>query len=488
MSQVLCPACNKPVALKGIPKHTNGCPQWKAVIGVPSSEFNFDKHFKRRLYAEGLVEGQDYVQCRICPTDVRQKRLLDHLKNVHGLDESRYNAAYPGAPVRLSSTYAKRQATVQERFGVDNVFQAAEVKEKSRETALREYGVEHAQQAPEVKARRAETNIERYGVENPFAAPEVQEKIRETHLERRGVEYPNQDPAVIAKRVETNLERYGVEHFVERPDFQEEFKRASQLRFGTDHPMQSDAGMALFTTAIQEKYGVDNPLLLPEVQKRAYETNLANHGGKHSQQCPEVLAKARETWMEKYGFDNPSKVEEVKIRIKEVWMGKYGVPFPPQSLWTNRTQSFPNGLERAVIAMSPVNVVYTGDGSYWVRHKGASKARNPDFILLRPEQLKAYQEGTPLNDLRTSATMETLGTYWHGPKITGKSRAAHAEEIELYYGRANITCLLLWEDEVKSHGKRVAERIQRFLAKWLRGTYRNEPQPSEGLLEMFSSV
>jgi len=38
-------------------------------------------------------------------------------------------------------------------------------------------------------------------------------------------------------------------------------------------------------------------------------------------------------------------------------------------------------------------VVYAGDGSYWIRHKGTSRSRNPDFVILKPKQLKAYQEG-----------------------------------------------------------------------------------------------
>ena len=41
--------------------------------------------------------------------------------------------------------------------------------------------------------------------------------------------------------------------------------------------------------------------------------------------------------------------------------------------------------------------------------------------------------------------------------------------------------------EIVGHGKRIAERIQRFLAKWLRGEYRTlaAGQPAEGLLGMF---
>jgi len=481
MPRVLCPACGKSVAVKGIPKHTNGCPEWARKIGVPPSEFNFDAHFKRRLYAEGAVEGADYVVCRLCP-DVRKKRLADHLKIAHGLTTREYRERFPEAPTAARRTTQKRQETVQARYGVDNVSKLAETKEKTRETSLERYGVEHPSQAPEVREQRAVTNLARYGHENPFGSKEVQEGIRQTHLDRRGVENPNQDPEVVARRIATNRERYGEDHYLQTEDFKERFREGCRKKWGTDHHMQSEEGSEANRSAMKERWGVENPLQSPEVQRRAYETNLANHGGVHSQQCPEVLLKARATWLEKYGVDNPSKCEEVKARIKAVWMGKYGVPFPPQSLWTNRTQSFPNKLEQSVDKLSPARVVYAGDGSYWVQYKGASKVRNPDFVVLKPDQLKAYLGGADLNGLRTSAVIEVFGDYWHGPAKTGESRARHKYKVEEYYRRCGIVCLVLWETEVKGHPKRVGERIQRFLLEWAAGTLRKGKGEGEGNL------
>jgi len=196
---------------------------------------------------------------------------------------------------------------------------------------------------------------------------------------------------------------------------------------------------------------------------KSYETSVQNHGGKHHLADPDVQAKARQTWMEKYGVDNPSKAEVVKARIKDVWMGKYGVPFPPQSLWVNQEQSFPNKLEQSVDDMTPVRVVYAGDGSYWVRAPGESRARNPDFVILTPEQVEAYQNGTPLNELRTWRILEVFGDFWHGPKKTGKSREVHKKEVLDYYKAAGIECLILWESEIRKHPKRVAERIRKWL-------------------------
>ena len=465
-NKILCPACNKPMSPKGTAKHTGACPKWAEVIGVPSREFNFDKHYGRKLYATGLVEGVDFTRCKIClrkGKDVRQKRLMDHLKKVHQTTEAEYTAKFPGAIVRIPRTAQKRRQTVQDRYGVDNVFQADETKQRARETSLERYGVEHASRAPEVVAKRDRTNLERYGHVNPFGSAEVQGRIRETWRGNYGVDNPNQSPEVMARRIATNQERYGVDHYLQAESFADKFRGTSQQNWGADHPMQSEEGRKACTEKIQEAHGVDFPFQSAAVQKRGYETNLANHGGQHSQKSPEVLAKARATWMEKYGFDNPAKVEAVKERVKATWMRNYGVPFPPQSMWMNRTMSFPNKLEQRVDALSPEVLVYAGDGSYWVKHKGASKTRNPDFVVLTREQLALYQAGADLNDLRTYRIVEIFGDYWHGPKFTGMSRAAHKVDVLDYYTRCGISCLIIWEHEVKKHPKRVAERIRSFV-------------------------
>lgn len=465
LAVVQCPACKKSLPPKGVPKHVSGCPSWDTVIGIPPSDFNWDAHYKRGLYADGLEEGVHWVRCAVCAgRDLRFKRMMDHLKKVHGLTEESYRALYPTALVRIESTSRARKETVRSRYGVDNVFQDPDVKSKSRGTMLVKYGAPTPLQSPVLKGKVAETNRVRYGAENPFASEVLKGKIRETNMDRYGVENPNQSPEIIARRIDTNRQRYGADHYFQTEVFLDDYVDISRSRFGSDHPMQSDTGKQLCFAGVRKTYGVDSVFQLPEIQKRAYESNLANHGGVHSQQCPEVLAKARETWLEKYGTDNPAKVEAVKAKVKEVWMGKYGVPFPPQSLWTNREQSFPNGLEKRLLTLAPAQVVYSGDGSYWVSHKGASRTRNPDFVVLTPEQVQAYRGGAQLNTLRTYAVIETFGDFWHGPLKTGMSREAHKEDVVSYYAKCGLQCLVLWEHEVHKHPEATAKRILKFLA------------------------
>lgn len=453
--KVRCPACGKEIAVKGIPKHTNGCPKWDGFSKRPPSEFDFGRYYKRGVWADGMVNGEDYVECILCAGDYRGKRLADHLRLEHGTTPETYQEITDGAPVVARGSLRQRRTTVRERYGVDNVAQADEIRQKLVENSRAN--------DPDVVAKRKATNIVRYGHENPFGGDGGRERAQEGMKAKYGAPNPQQVPEIREWTLRTTEERHGAPTMFETDGYRERYKEISRERFGTDHPMQSEEGRSRCFNIIQANHGVDTVFALPEFQARAYASNLANHGGVHSQQCPEVLAKARETWLEKYGVDNPSKCEEVKARIKDVWMGKYGVPFPPQSMWTNRTLCFPNKLEQAVIGMLPSYVVYAGDGTYWVCHAGASRARNPDFVVLAHDQLEAYRAGADLNGLRTWRIIEVFGDYWHGPKVTGVDRKTHKLEVVDFYSKAGIQCLILWESEIKKHPRRTAERLRSFL-------------------------
>ena len=294
------------------------------------------------------------------------------------------------------------------------------------------------------KARRKQTNIDLYGVVHSAQTPEVQARRKKTNTERFGAENPFCKDSTIFDKVQESLEG-------KRP-----------ILKGADNPFAWESTKEKIKATMLEKHGVENPQQVPSIKARTMETFMDLYGGVFMDS--EVLQeKAKETWQEKYGVDNPSKADEVKARIKEVWMENYGVPFPPNSLWTNQTMSFPNKLEQKVDALSPDCLVYSGDGSYWVRCAGVLKARNPDFVLLNPKQLQAYQNGVDLNLLRTYMVVEVFGDYWHGPERTGKSREAHKAEVIEYYEKCGIRCLVLWESEVKADPKDTAQRLFEFI-------------------------
>jgi len=93
----------------------------------------------------------------------------------------------------------KRSKSVNEKYGVDNVFKLKEVREKIESSNLKLYGVKNPHQNKDIIKKAEDTNMRLYGVKNPFSSEKIKEKIRQTNLKLYGVEYPQQSPEIRSK-------------------------------------------------------------------------------------------------------------------------------------------------------------------------------------------------------------------------------------------------------------------------------------------------
>jgi len=370
-----CPACGKMLtSRKAVPKHTNGCPEWeKKFPDTPPKEFNFHAFYKTGFWEDGFEEGVNFVRCQICyeqGIDYRKTRILHHVKSEHKLTKEQYLTLYPEALTSCSSTNAKRVATVQKRFGVDNVFQAEEIKEKFdvRETAWND----------EAREKRAETNLERYGHETSLGGEEGHQRAVEGMLKAYGVENPAHVPEIQEQKRLTNYARYG-DWYVRTDEFKEKSRETCLERYGVDHFMKTEEGVARVKETLRDRYGVESPMHVDEFVAKQQATMRERYPKGHPLRHAEPLAKRRDTCRELYGVYNVSQNPEVKARIKEVWVEKYGVPFPPQSV-RNHFES-PNKLEQLVDSWSD-RLYFTGDGKVYLTSETYGKAKNPDFVVV----------------------------------------------------------------------------------------------------------
>ena len=73
------------------------------------------------------------------------------------------------------------------------------VKEKTKMTNIRLYGVANPMYSAEIRQKLRNTVRERYGVDNVFQSQESKNKARQTNIERYGTEYANQSESVKEK-------------------------------------------------------------------------------------------------------------------------------------------------------------------------------------------------------------------------------------------------------------------------------------------------
>ncbi len=124
------------------------------------------------------------------------------------------------------------------------------------------------------KEKQQATMVERYGVENAFqkdafdnfVSPERvalgRIKRNETMIERYGVPEPNQNPVIAAKMQqtlqETNMRRHGVAHTAQRPEIAKKIHENRQQ-------------------TMLKRYGAKNSVQIPEINQKIFESRAKNN-------------------------------------------------------------------------------------------------------------------------------------------------------------------------------------------------------------------
>jgi hypothetical protein len=175
----------------------------------------------------------------------------------------------------------KIKETFQGKYGVDNVFQLEETKEKSKNTNLEKRGVQYPQQSEEVVKKTQATNMEKYGVMYYFNKPEVYQKIRDVCTEKYGKPFPLQVDEILKTCLENSkkacLEKYGVPYVLQYKDIcdqvREKGKEACFEKYGTSYALQDKDVCKRVREKAKEacmkKYGVPYPLLNEEIFRKA---------------------------------------------------------------------------------------------------------------------------------------------------------------------------------------------------------------------------
>lgn len=179
---------------------------------------------------------------------------------------------------------AKHTVTVLERYGPEGLA-CKEIRDKTKATNLRKYGVEHTLQLPhvreqmlestwteETRAKRCTTNIERYGTACVFASKIVQDKIAATNLEKYGSENVFGSKIIQDKIAATNLERYGNENILSSEAIKAKIHNTMVKRYGGMGAASSTIAQHMKETNL-ERYGVENAFASTDVVAKINETS-----------------------------------------------------------------------------------------------------------------------------------------------------------------------------------------------------------------------
>lgn len=173
---------------------------------IRSKEWDTDISFSQILY--NYFNPEITGRCKVCNKSTRYRSFKDGY------------AQYCCAKCTNSDPDKKLKTiqTVQEKYGVDNVFKNEDVKKNIKATNQKKYGFDYAAQSKEVKDKQKATCIEKYGVPTPFQMKDFQEKSIQTCREKYGYDHASQSPEVKAKVSSTYKDKTGYENPSHNPE------------------------------------------------------------------------------------------------------------------------------------------------------------------------------------------------------------------------------------------------------------------------------
>jgi hypothetical protein len=260
--------------------------------------------------------SKEKVVCQICGREVKYSGLSIHLHRSHiEINKQDYYDKYidssdhickcgkPLSFIRITDGYTKTcgdskccweniKEAVLKKYNVENVWQLDSVKEKIKETNLKNTGYECSLKNPECRQKGKETKKERYGDENY----NNREKSAQTCFKNSGYECSWKDPKVIQKSKNTKLERYddaGYHNF-------EQMKETNLKNTGYKYSFENIEVRQKGNETKFEKYG-DKNYNNPE---KAKETYFERTGYGHQWKNPECRQKGKQTNLERYGDEN----------------------------------------------------------------------------------------------------------------------------------------------------------------------------------------
>jgi len=203
--------------------------------------------------------GQGYRRfcsnkCSTNSKEVQKKTKETWLKN-YGVDN----------PSKSDIIKKQKEETCMKNHGVTNPLKSEEIREKSNQTYFERTGYKHPIKDPKIKKQKEETCMNNHGVSNPSKDPKIKKQKEETCMNNHGVSYPLQSKEVKTKMKETIKEKYDVDHYSQTKEFKEKLKQTCQEKYGCEYYLQSEDKQEKSKQTCQERYGVDHPMHNPEI-------------------------------------------------------------------------------------------------------------------------------------------------------------------------------------------------------------------------------
>lgn len=183
---------------------------------------------------------------------------------------------------------------------------------------IKEYNIEKSK---ELKTKcRIRTNLQKYGVENVSQLANIKNKVKQTCLNKYGVDNASKCTEVKQKIQVTNLEKYNSTNPMKNEDIKQKFKQNLISKYGVDNASKIPESIKKRSQTLINKYGTDNLQNIESIVVKRQQTNEKRYGSKYLFGSNYFKHKCKQTFLKRYGVDNPMKFFKIvdKIKLKSV--------------------------------------------------------------------------------------------------------------------------------------------------------------------------
>lgn len=209
----------------------------------------------------------------------------------------------------------KAKQTIKKKYGVDNVMDIPNVKDKIKQTCLERYGVDNYSKTNEFKEKVEETCVKRYGVKSFLSSPEARKQINRTVKEKYGVNYIGELKEIHDKAKQTNLKKYGTVCPSQSEEIKEKIKRTCLERYGVENLFFSEDIKQKIKSTNLDRYGVENPFQSEIIKEKITNTNMNKYGVPYVMQNKEIKEKVKQSMLQRYGYEYVLQVPELKKKM-----------------------------------------------------------------------------------------------------------------------------------------------------------------------------
>ena len=138
-----------------------------------------------------------------------------------------------------------------------------------KESVMNKYGVENINQLQEIKEKKVINCLKKYGVENINQLQEIKNKIKNTNKLKYIEKHNNLPPTPIIDKKQVIFEKYGTYDFRNSDYIKNKIKQTVLERYGVDHISKSKEIQSIKQQSCMNKYGVEFPIQHPEFSEKA---------------------------------------------------------------------------------------------------------------------------------------------------------------------------------------------------------------------------